>query len=271
MQSIRTKAIAAFAGLIVAVSGVALTTPAQAAPPRPVVTLKATTVKANVGALPAFTFTAVRVPKGATLEVQRQFGTAHIWKRVARAKVVAKGAVKAPKLTALGQYTYRLAVMRGTKALAASKPVTVRAYKNIPFATICASPAVSLFGDSCGQDTVVFGGRVHTYIYSFWGDEYPQFSSGVEMVGTTCDSLRLSFYGGTDSQGANKPAYAQVVQERSDPVSAEAAAGTVGTLNVRLDGSTWYLNGAYASDGPLSHVLIDASSTAHCYTQSGAK
>jgi hypothetical protein len=263
----RKRLEAVLAATVLTLSMFSAAGPAQATSRqhRPAAALRVVHKRINAGHSPQFRYSTKLVPGGARIELQRQYGTGHVWKNVRRL-TAATGTVTAPKLPQLGRYAYRVAVTKNHRYVVASKSQYVYVYGKVSFSTICAGVS------GCGGGTIEFGGHVHSYVYFGEADgyQYPDYANDLEADATSCDAMTLNFYGDQDAQSYPDTVYAQVTQERSDPASAQAGPGIVGTLNVRLDGSVWYLDVAYASDYN-SDVLVDASSYAHCYTASGSR
>ena len=206
-------------------------------------------------------YSSAHVPAGATLFLQRQFGSGHVWQRIE--KLPGRGGTAYAPRVAIGKYVYRIYVSKPHKPYViatASTARTVYSYGSVAFSTICQSSAqLQPYGCNAGTD------QVGTTVFSFAGytfsEIYPSYYEAMSAPATTCRSVTLRF---AYSSGAPGTTYVQLVQSASDPQDASTPSDAVGTLTAQLDGGPWILDTA---SGGGSSVAING--TFNCYTPSG--
>jgi hypothetical protein len=213
-------------------------------------TLTGVTTGVDVGAAPSFTYAAHDVGSGDSLVLQRTFGQTYA---DVTTLTGASGPVTAPKLDAMGKYSFRLAIESNGTVVAASAPVAVEAY-----ATVQLVP----FND--GSGTVQVGNRLFSYTDSRDAATYPQYEQNQAWTASTCRSITMQFTQDQSGQANGAIAYLEFVQTSSDPAYASAQAGTVKSVTVALDGGPLYINTSSTNGN-----TIVFTATGSCYTPSG--
>lgn len=264
----RKRLEAALAATVLTLSTVAVASPAKATTqPRPGLTLKAVHKRINAGNAPRFTYSTTHVPRGAYIVLQRQFGTGHVWKTV-RTETSRSGDVTAPKLPQLGNYVYRLAVVKDRKYLAKTTNRHVYAYGRVSLMTLC--NAAQELDDECdGAQTVQVGSRIFTWTVWLQTSEWPETNQDMSMLATSCRSLSIQWAGQYQTDGVTT--YVQVVQQSSDEQHASVPNGSVGSATFQLDGGPFYLNASYTPDPDDDNDRVVATGSASCYTLSGSR
>lgn len=189
------------------------------------------------------------VPKGSTIEVQREFGTANFWRTVLVVQGRSAVSHSIPPLQ-MGKYEFRVIAIKGhTTEAALSHTKTVFSYGPVSLSNLCNAPNSSggyrIGGSGCAPGTIQVAGKL--FQYAFIGNynalRPPNTGAIMSFSATTCDSISLQFSLGQGQQAsAGDVAFAEVVQTKSDLQSASAPLGTVGTLNASLDGGPFNIN-----------------------------
>jgi hypothetical protein len=204
------------------------------------------------------------LPTGSTLFLQRQEGSAHVWKRVERLKGRA-GTAEVPKV-ALGRWEYRIEAWKGPKPVTASAEQTLFSYGNVPYGEMC-----SEYGGCNGSGDVQIGDTDYSYAdYHQASDTYPTYDEAINFAhSTTCRSADLSFAGTGNFDGAaNFTTYERLIQRSSDPESAVDTPTTVGHLHARFDGGPWILDFAVSRNSGL-YPDVFFNGVFSCYTSTG--
>jgi hypothetical protein len=212
------------------------------------------------------------LPAGRAIELQRQYGTAHVWKNVEglHARV---GTGYAPRVE-LGKYKYRIVVSKGRRTLAISADQVLYSYGDIPLANICGDAnngdqgvQVAGSGGSCGTSTVQVGGTVFTYLlFDGNGTEPPNYDQSVIFPPrTSCRAITLQ-WALDNGAGSSDTASVEIVQASADPQSASTPYGQVGQQTFSLTGSAWDLDNWVT--GPDNEYINGSLS---CYTTSGLR
>jgi len=222
-------------------------------------TLTLASSQVDAGSAFKVSFQTIGVSGSARVYLQRQFGTAKVWKSVRQLKG-AEGTVSAPSVQ-IGEYKYRILIVVGRKTIM-STTKTLYAYGSVAFETVCLNPKISKNG-SCSTGTAQEGTTILTYAGEFSSQNYPTYDQALSVRTTTCRSVTLQFAMQTVAIGT---AYVQIIQSASDPQSQSTAPATIGTLSASLDGGPWILNVA-SSDSQYDDVLING--TFNCYSTSG--
>ena len=204
-------------------------------------------------------YSSAHLPKGAVLDLQRQFGTAHVWKLIK--KLPGKMGQVAPTTVGMGRYNYRVIVVLRRKTIAVSATRALYAYGPVALSSICKAPQVT--GPfSCQPNTEQVGATVFDSALLTDANIYPAYTNALTGTKTTCRSMHLLF--AQDDHFGSTTTYVQLVQSASDPQSASSPPDTVGVLNAHLDGGSWILDTALATgEGMFLNGSFD------CYTPSG--
>jgi hypothetical protein len=215
--------------------------PAVAA--RPSVTLKFANAHISHTSPPVVDWTSKNVPSGARFELQRQFGSAHVWKgiQVLPGKSGSRNSAKVQ----MGRYAYRIQVHHGGKIIATSGTATLYSYGLVPLANLCNEDTSKVFVDNtdgCQTQTVQVGGTVFTYLIEADPPAPPQYEQDVTVAArTSCRSISLQWALDNNAQPSDT-AQVEVVQASADPQTAKVAQGRIGSKTMKLDGGPWDLN-----------------------------
>lgn len=215
----------------------------------------------RINASQSFTisFSTTNVPGGARILLQREFGTAKVWKSVERLHG-RSGSATAPAVP-LGQYLYRVDIVVA-KTAASSPPKKLYAYGAVPFQTVCAA-----IRGSCDTQTEQIGTTIFTYVWSANADAYPRYSQDISEKSTTCRTGTLQL-AQPNSDGTND-AYLQIIQSASDPENGSTVAGTIGTFAITFDGGPWILNVASSNLNYGDGDSVQINGTFDCYSTTG--
>ena len=239
--TIAVAAAAVVLGLAAPAAPAAWAGPAVAA--RPSVTLKFANAHISHTSPPVVDWTSKNVPSGARFELQRQFGSAHVWKgiQVLPGKSGSKNSAKVQ----MGRYAYRIQVHHGGKIIATSGTATLYSYGLVPLANLCNEDTSKVFVDNtdgCQTQTVQVGGTVFTYLIDADPPAPPQYEQDVTVAArTSCRSISLQWALDNNAQPSDT-AQVEVVQASADPQTAKVAQGRIGSKTMKLDGGPWDLN-----------------------------
>jgi hypothetical protein len=169
----------------------------------------------DMGESAAITYRAQHVPGGSKLVLQRQVGTAQVWRTILTLNLRATTANLPP--VSQGQHKLRLALIRRGGRSIATVVHSLKVYGPVPLAT--------LLGER--TETVDIGGTLFRYVAGLNGffRGYNGSQCGVtgptcevfKLVGSTCRSLALQLATQTDANDA-KPPSVTIASERADPV-----------------------------------------------------
>ena len=236
-----TIAVAAAAVVLGLAAPAAWAGPAVAA--RPSVTLKFANAHISHTSPPVVDWTSRNVPSGARFELQRQFGSAHVWKGVQ--VLPGKSGSRNSAKVQMGRYAYRIQVHHGGKIIATSGTATLYSYGLVPLANLCNEDTSKVFvdnTDSCQTQTVQVGGTVFTYLINADPPAPPQYEQDVTVAArTSCRSISLQWALDNNAQPSDT-AQVEVVQASADPQTAKVAQGRIGSKTMKLDGGPWDLN-----------------------------
>jgi hypothetical protein len=225
-----------------------------------VLSLKGITTKVNAGRAPTFRYSLENLPSGVSAVLQRTYGST--FKTIRTLGDTAGASLTQPALPVMGRYAYRIVLIQSGRVVKATGNVLAYAYGTVSFPLVCNYT-------SCTGTQVV---GTHEFAYTGWVEAwlYPQYSSDtIFSSGTSCRSMSVQFAGNGYAQDSGETAYLEFIQEASDPVYAQVAAGTVGTVTVPLDGGPVTFGGSLSGDaGDVFEVLTNV--TASCYTPTGA-
>jgi hypothetical protein len=231
---------------------------------RPTVTFELPSNRITAGKPFVVTYASRGLSHGTTLYLQKQEGTAHVWRSVLKLKGET-GSANAPKV-GMGLWRYRVDATIHGASVASSATKSLFSYGGVSFGIICR------VAGGCGSSSgdVQIGSSVYVYQASYEIEQatYPTYTQEFNYsYKTSCASARITFAGSGDFDGAASfTTYAQVVQTASDAVTASAASGSIGSLSVKFDGGPWIFNMS-ATDDNFANVY--ANGTFRCYTSNG--
>jgi hypothetical protein len=225
-----------------------------AAVAKPTVSLTAPS-SIDAGAPLSVSWSAARVPAGSRLVIQRQQGTARVWRTVAH--VAGPGGTQplpSVKL-AIGTYRFRIADLGSHNKVLAQRQRTVHAFGDVPFSTLFTD-----FHDSPGVYTTP--SRTFSYV-DIAGDDETAFT----VAHNHCRSVHFDFVPGVNGDAQSSVTGSlTVVQETLDPASASVPAETIGALDAALvPGKSWSLLTAHTGGGSgLYGVQFYLNGSANC-------
>lgn len=204
---------------VIATLGLAASVSVAQAKPSLTLTLPA---QADAGTPASFSWTATRAVSRGTLVVQRQVGTARVWRTI-RKLSGKSGSGTLPPL-ALGSYQWRIANIGPgpRRKLAAERRRTLRVFGKVPLAT--------LIGGGLTTKTLSLPTTTFPYVLelkSYGGVEMPLTSTR-----SVCRSLHLDLAGGDAGEGASGTV--TLVQETDDPKAATVPRLAMATLGSPL-------------------------------------
>ncbi|HVT64494.1 MAG TPA: hypothetical protein VHD81_05030 [Mycobacteriales bacterium] len=256
--------------------GAALVVPAGVAAARTAasVTLSAAHHRIEVSQQPTFQYGTSGVPTSGKLLLQRQFGTAGVWKRVATTTPTS-GTVTAPKLPTLGKYRYRLVAETATgHVVATSKRNTIRVYGNV---LLPGRNSPCDFAPGC-DGTLQVGNTIFTYTDGIgdpedMGDQgvYPDYAQSLyfKQPGSSCRSLTVNF--ANDEQQPGTTVYLEFVQQSLDPVYASTQTGQIGEVTVALDGGPLNIDASYKVANDKHYEAVVYTVHGSCFTRDGLR
>lgn len=219
----------------------------------------------NAGSQPSITYSSNGLAKGSSLYLQRQFGTAKVWKSVLKLTESA-GTATAPSLP-MGAYSYRLFAVNRRNSWT-SPIVGVFVYGEVPLSSICNTENEDYGTGDCASPsaTVQIGGNLFEYaIEQNWGLEAqpPSWSDPFSFPKNTCNQLVIT-YGLSNSDNSTDTANLEVIQTTLDPEYSSTPYGQLGTFTAELDGGPWNLEA-----NTTSGATVYENGYAMCYTSSG--
>lgn len=230
-------------------------TPAMAAV-KPAVTLTLP-ARADGGSPIPYSFTAARVRRHDKLVIQRQTGTAKVYRNVTVLVHSASGSGSLPAL-ALGSYQYRIAVLRKVHRktkLVAGRTAKVSVFGDIPLAKL-------LNGDDGTYTTPT---RTFPYVDQVFASSVTG-STVLTVAAHTnrCRSIHFDFVPERYSRNdPDDPITITVVQQSADPISASARPDDFGALDAPLvPGESWSLKTSVAAADQGERV--DLNGSANC-------
>lgn len=212
------------------------------------------------------------LPAGASLVLQHEVGTAHVWRTVVNLKGLS-GKANAPRVPQ-GRYVYRLLAIYHRKGYAQSQWKTLFVYGPVTLNTICTTASGDITNDwsspPCTTGTVQVGNSVYAYAALLNADQYPQWLDAFDSTAnTTCRSARFTFAEDSADFGAYV-SYLQLAQETLSARAASAPADTIGSLTANLDGRPWHLDAATNPGGGFGYYrTIYMNATFDCWSPTG--
>lgn len=211
------------------------------------------------GIRPILTYRTAHLPRRSVVYLQRQFGSARVWKNVELLKKAA-ATITAPGVQ-IGKYEYRIWVGKSRRTVVTSAVHPLYSYGRVGLGALC--PASGYLA-VCTSSTVQIGTTIFTFVVMVDNgvDAYPNYETVIQLNSTSCDSLSLQF--ATDDSNNGGEAYVEVIQSRSDPQNGSTPIDTIGNFSATLNGGPFYLEG---SENNAARVYLNG--WAMCYTTSG--
>lgn len=191
-------------------------------------------------------YTVVGAPAGATVVMQRTFGTARLFKTIAKLGRVGTFTGRAP---ARGVYTYRIVVRSSAGKVLAVTKKNLYSYGTVTFATAMQDQTATVQIGSQLFRYVTYGtnfGGTYTYLHF----DRTSCRSGVIRAGKTGDAEGVS----------------QIIQETADAQALAVAPGTVATQRFTLSGKAADFQ-IIDPGGDNGFLYVDG--TLNCYTADG--
>lgn len=217
-------------------------------------------------------YSATGLPVGASLVLQHEVGSAHVWRTVMNLKGYS-GRANAPRVPQ-GLYVYRLLALVHRKGYAQSLWQRLYSYGPVTLGTICntASNDISTNNgmSACVNGTAQVGNSVYAYAALLNADQYPQWLDAFDSTAnTTCRSARFTFAEDSTHYGPYV-SYLQLTQETMSASDASAPANTIGTLVSHLDGRPWHLDAATNPGGGFGYFrTLYMNATFDCWSATG--
>jgi hypothetical protein len=217
--------------------------------PRPTVSLSFASAAIDAGTGPTLTYGTSGVPAGYAVRLQRQFGTAAVWRDVQ--PLALSGTTTAPSLT-MGKYIYRVGVIAPTGVLVAWQQGAVAAYGDVPLTQLM----------QVQSHTVQIGTQLFRYAYEFGSGT----TTFLHMDSTSCRSVRFSV--GKTGTATSNGGSVDVVQETADAQSLHVMSNEVKAFTASLTGDAVDLNISDTS-GDDGYTYVDG--VLSCYTADGMR
>jgi hypothetical protein len=210
----------------------------------------------------------VATSRPGSVVLQRQTGTARVWRTVARLEG-SSGSGRLPAL-ALGSYKLRIANIgpKPRRKLWAQQVRTLRVFGDVPLGKLLASGERGVFN----APTATF-----PYVDALTVDHGSTRGRRDTFSTNTCRSVRISFSGAyvsflSDGDDISQLGVtAQVTQETRDPVTASAPLGAIASLNATLvPGQSWSIGASVYGTSNLADFEYGSlraylNGTASCY------
>ncbi len=218
---------------------------------------------------PVVRYSSAHLPSGTKLELQRQFGTARVWKDVIALKGTS-GRATAPRVQ-MGKYRYRIKAYRRGKTVVFSPNGILYAYARIPLSNICNdqnnNSNVNLRGTDCSTQTVQVGSSVFVYLIEDNPPGPPNYDQDITFgTNTSCRTISFQFSLDNNASSSSDTANIELVQTASDAQSASVGTSQIGNAYFKLDGGPWDLD---LSDTNGDSEFVNGY--ASCYTPGGLR
>lgn len=216
----------------------------------------------------AVRYSSKELPKDSALYLQRQFGTARVWKNVKKLKGTS-GAESVPGVPQ-GQYAFRILARHDGRPVVASATKKLYSYGTVSIGVLCNNPnVIDNAGNGCPYSgSTQVGSNIFQYkilVEDNSGSVYPTFWNLIDFPATTCRSITFRFGMPQNSSQSGDTAYIETVEQTLDPQVRSVGYGGLRTFRAALDGHPWFLENS-ATNGN-DGIAINA--TASCYTVSG--
>ena len=217
-------------------------------------------------------WTAMHVPRDASMIIEKPVGTGKVWKPLAPALRGRSGTLMLPAYASFGVYQLRIAVIKSRKVLAQQER-RVRVFAEIPFSNLLENTSL---GGLHATPTAAFpytlplqvsvGSRNEGSRTDLISDEHS--NCDLIRVDFSSDPLPVSEFGGEPGQTPQDGRVTvTVVQESAEPISSTPVpTDRVGSLEAHVAlGQSWAVNAT------VSNVRTDAlelyfNGQAHCYS-----
>jgi hypothetical protein len=206
----------------------------------------------------AYEFTSNHVRSTEKLVLQREVGSAHVYRTVRTLPHVHSGSGSAPGLP-LGEYRFRIAVLdkprKGHRKVLASRRARVSVFGTVSLAHLLDNPS----GGTYTSPTRTFPWVLRAHAFSVTGDT----ALTVSATRNHCRAIHFDFIPENNDYNQGDSSTLTVVQQSADPVSATAHTDELGALDVGLrPGESWSLKASLATGH--SSTDIDVNGSAVC-------
>jgi hypothetical protein len=274
MSSFATRAArrvgAAVTAVVLVAPGYAVLDSANAAPAKASGKITFSFVNKKVDAKQPATlnYSSVGVPSAATFVVQRQFGSANVWRKVASLSGPS-GSATVPGVP-LGKYLYRIHAKLPGGGAVNSHSHPLFSYGAVPLDQLCNEyfDGFTIHGDNCGdQDTYQIGGTVFTYTASNYAEAAPDYRIVLEAKSSSCRSVDVK-WGVPDGYESSQNAMVtlSVIRADADPQRGTIPLKQVGTLHATLNKKAWNIDLSVANNNSNS-IRTGFTATLSCYTE----
>jgi len=202
--------------------------------------------------------------KKVVLHLQRQMGTRHVYRNVAKLHVK-RGLVTAPEVP-MGRYAYRIVAKKGKKVVRVSAAHTLYSYGTLSLWQLCDRDdhlRRGLDGYCPDVDTVQVGGRVFSYVAEGTGDG-PDSSYALAAQRSSCRSVSLRF--AIDNDADSRSYGVALSQENADQQTATGTYGNIASAHFSIGSGAWDLV-TWSNDGDWVYFNGFLS----CYTSTGER
>jgi hypothetical protein len=220
------------------------------------------------------TYASTGVRPGSLLVFQRQFGSAKVWKSVAKFTIGGSRTVTTSLPSdPIGSYLYRGVIEVHGKTVMQTPDRFLYSYGAVPLSTICSEMSSGDGGCSVGsvqlQNSII-------YNYEFSDYTESQASPGddeLSFPATSCDSGSLTITVGLiDNTNPGGSATVQIAQSASDPQIVTIPDTSQQLFNFNLDGGPFIIDDWYTpGSNNNSYERLFYSGTFDCYTLNGLK
>lgn len=228
------------------------------------VTLTTLTPRISVGDQPTFRYSTSNVASNGFVRLQELIsGT---WTTVEQRLPGTDKTVRAPAVTKLGKYTYRMRAFDGAGDQVAQTAHNhdVFAYGNVSIEKLC--PHMSNAGTGttrvCAKNNTPVGGTNLVTWMAISAANYPNFAAGAKYDKTSCRSAALTF---TDKKNSTVKAWLKLYQPNHADQVASAGHSQVGHLNATLSGGQVLFDGSLES----GNFGVYVGGTMSCWTTTG--
>lgn len=235
------KAIVAAVVSLLSFGVQASTTPASASS-SPTATFSFVTNRVTHGQSPTINYSLSGVPRGASVHVQRDFGTQHVFKNIATL-TGKSGSVSLPGVP-MGRYRYRIRITADKKAIGTSAVHKLYSYTTVTVDQMCGLYDDSVqFRSGCNDGTIQVGSTVYAYaVYAEEGNEAPDQDADLVVQNSSCRSVNITYALSNDQQqnGATTVG-AELAQSSADPQETNTSTGSIGVLSAPISSPNWDL------------------------------
>jgi hypothetical protein len=226
---------------------------------------------ASAGVATPFSYATNGLTPGNRVVLQRQQGTARVWRTVAALASIKAGSSALPALP-LGIYSVRVAAIAHHGKVVAEQRRSIKVFGEVPFTQLFSldSEHHSAVQDGANQPGV-YTTPTRTFNYAFASYANTEAAATILTVGNnTCRSVHIDFVPGVQGSESepifqSASATVSVVQQSLDPVASTAAFNAFGALDATLvPGQSW----SVTTLGIKESIRLYLNGSAICYSGS---